>query len=742
MILGFASAAAVALVLPALTLLLTNRGGARAWALFKDGGIYAWLCVAIYVVALVLVGLAGAAFVAGKRIPGAVLFGGALAPFLIGYAGASLAHRKVVGVLESEAIDSAIRARIMAEGISEGHSTVILGSTMGAYLMWLVALACMFRVLAVAPPRAMDGSAAERRSSALGVSASLGAGVLALAIGAVVHVVGARTSGTIHGFGILVLLGVAIVAPLAAMSAPNLRSLADADERAAMVRTLMQLACAAGAGALLAAAAAYAQSKSVVFGAVSGESVDGAQRARILFQGLSEARAIGVVGLVDAVLGAAALVVPALFTANLGRGFATLRGSFATSVVLALLSGGAVVVHGQGSMNALLATAPAKRYERLREIELPVGNTWLPSPDDERGLLYFAQGGPLRLDTTGGTRDPVVATPASIADALRDDPGRFMPGETRRPATLGLVVDRRAKLVALHRALQPVADAKGRVGVVVAAPAPPTWDQAVAGADPDLFKEYGGVPLEIQRPGDPPHEGVLVILDGATARVVRGDGEPPATIPMGEDATSREERRRTLRSLVSLPEGWVRVAPREEDDVSALVTILDSVGPDGPTALRGLSRGVAVPTLALTLDRDPTHVARAPQGEDPRLGTFPGLGPQRPSTKAPSVRMGATTVTGRLPPEVIQRIVRMNFGRFRACYESGLKKDPTLTGKVTVKFVIDREGAVSEASDGGSDLPDKAVVACVVRAFQGMSFPQPEGGVVRVTYPIVFAPTN
>ena len=53
---------------------------------------------------------------------------------------------------------------------------------------------------------------------------------------------------------------------------------------------------------------------------------------------------------------------------------------------------------------------------------------------------------------------------------------------------------------------------------------------------------------------------------------------------------------------------------------------------------------------------------------------------------------GATQVNGRLPPEVIQRIVRQNFGRFRLCYENGLRNNPNLQGRVTVKFVIDRSG--------------------------------------------------
>lgn len=109
-------------------------------------------------------------------------------------------------------------------------------------------------------------------------------------------------------------------------------------------------------------------------------------------------------------------------------------------------------------------------------------------------------------------------------------------------------------------------------------------------------------------------------------------------------------------------------------------------------------------------------------------------------TSPPSVRMGATTVSGRLPPEVIQRIVRQNFGRFRLCYENGLRVNPNLEGRVSIRFVIGRNGAVSAVSNAGSDLPDSNVRSCVARAFYGLSFPQPEGGVVTVTYPIRFSP--
>ncbi|HEY1693037.1 MAG TPA: AgmX/PglI C-terminal domain-containing protein [Polyangiaceae bacterium] len=133
-------------------------------------------------------------------------------------------------------------------------------------------------------------------------------------------------------------------------------------------------------------------------------------------------------------------------------------------------------------------------------------------------------------------------------------------------------------------------------------------------------------------------------------------------------------------------------------------------------------------------------------GHGAGTGTGQGIGSGRGrlggghQVKAPRIREGATSVNGRLPAEVIQRIVRQNFGRFRLCYENGLRNNPNLQGRVTVKFVIDRSGAVGMTADGGSDIPDSSVVQCVVRGFGNLSFPQPEGGMVTVVYPIMFNP--
>jgi hypothetical protein len=107
--------------------------------------------------------------------------------------------------------------------------------------------------------------------------------------------------------------------------------------------------------------------------------------------------------------------------------------------------------------------------------------------------------------------------------------------------------------------------------------------------------------------------------------------------------------------------------------------------------------------------------------------------------RAPILR-AASAPQSRVPPETIQRVVRQTFGRFRVCYESALRTNPLLEGRVAVKFTIDPTGAVAVASDGGSDLPDARVVACVVRAFASLTFPEFSAGVVTVIYPLRFTP--
>ncbi len=82
---------------------------------------------------------------------------------------------------------------------------------------------------------------------------------------------------------------------------------------------------------------------------------------------------------------------------------------------------------------------------------------------------------------------------------------------------------------------------------------------------------------------------------------------------------------------------------------------------------------------------------------------------------------------------------RGNFSSIRLCYERQLGRRPNLRGKLSVKFVIAKDGSVSSATSRNDTLKDDAVSSCVHERFRRMRFPEPRGGgIVVVSYPLVF----
>jgi hypothetical protein len=99
--------------------------------------------------------------------------------------------------------------------------------------------------------------------------------------------------------------------------------------------------------------------------------------------------------------------------------------------------------------------------------------------------------------------------------------------------------------------------------------------------------------------------------------------------------------------------------------------------------------------------------------------------------------------SGSLEKNDIRNIVRGHIGEIRACYERGLARDPSLTGRVEIQFVIGQGGGVTDVTVASSTLPpaSKAVADCIAAAVLGWQFPDP-GGKVMITYPFVLEPTE
>src|SRR5262245_1051944 len=100
---------------------------------------------------------------------------------------------------------------------------------------------------------------------------------------------------------------------------------------------------------------------------------------------------------------------------------------------------------------------------------------------------------------------------------------------------------------------------------------------------------------------------------------------------------------------------------------------------------------------ACSATRAPDRV-QAPTPPPP--ATVPAPAPLAEEAFVPQV------VYRKLEPGMIQRRMRASFGRFRVCYENGLRNCPNLQGRVAVRFVIAKDGTVSHADSSGSDLPD------------------------------------
>lgn len=66
-------------------------------------------------------------------------------------------------------------------------------------------------------------------------------------------------------------------------------------------------------------------------------------------------------------------------------------------------------------------------------------------------------------------------------------------------------------------------------------------------------------------------------------------------------------------------------------------------------------------------------------------------------------------------------------------------RDPKLTGRASLAYEIQADGTTKGVTIS-SDMKDAEFTACVRDRFAEIVYPPPERGVVKVTYPILFAP--
>jgi hypothetical protein len=225
----------------------------------------------------------------------------------------------------------------------------------------------------------------------------------------------------------------------------------------------------------------------------------------------------------------------------------------------------------------------------------------------------------------------------------------------------------------------------------------------------------------------------------------------------------------TSRDRPSESSAEVTARLREEARASAEALLIGALGEDG--ALADVMRGGNITSNQADVIAQAQGVGVATE-QGGQLRTQSGGGGSGQGGDLGSLRAaggaGATTAQGE--GRVVERVIRgnVNFGAaedvggsgyfdqaevvrmirsrqsaFRRCYETSLRNNPSLAGRVAVQFTIQPQGNVSGARATENTTADAALASCVVRVISGLRWRTgPEGGPVTFGYPFIFQPQN
>lgn len=92
-----------------------------------------------------------------------------------------------------------------------------------------------------------------------------------------------------------------------------------------------------------------------------------------------------------------------------------------------------------------------------------------------------------------------------------------------------------------------------------------------------------------------------------------------------------------------------------------------------------------------------------------------------------------------LRQDQIKFVVNRKTPRIRMCYDTQLKRNPNLTGKLVINFVIENNGKVSSVRLKTRKFKGTYLDKCVKRTIRSWRFPKFSGDPVSVDYPFIFS---
>jgi hypothetical protein len=116
----------------------------------------------------------------------------------------------------------------------------------------------------------------------------------------------------------------------------------------------------------------------------------------------------------------------------------------------------------------------------------------------------------------------------------------------------------------------------------------------------------------------------------------------------------------------------------------------------------------------------------------------PGLGRGREREVQVGMETGTAETEGGLTREQINRVVRAHAAAIRYCYEKELQRQPSLSGKVELYWVIRTKGNVERTKIAASTLGSREVEGCMERQVKNWQFPRSDSETIVQSYPFFF----
>lgn len=106
------------------------------------------------------------------------------------------------------------------------------------------------------------------------------------------------------------------------------------------------------------------------------------------------------------------------------------------------------------------------------------------------------------------------------------------------------------------------------------------------------------------------------------------------------------------------------------------------------------------------------------------------------------IKQERAEIDGTMNSDATYRIIRRGMRCVKATYQRALKRDPALSGKISICFTVNTMGRVAGINMDQDTINDPGLSAGIKSCVSRLRFPPPEGGSAEVCVPFVLQPSN